>query len=161
MEKSKIASQDKANADLNEKISQHMQSINQLNREKVMLESLLDIKSKALKKYTKVVDAKDAAGDQHQMFGYQYASKEQYAQAVEEYKLALQTDSSQKDIYYNLGFVYAKLGKMDDAVANYLQVLKLDPNDKETCYNLSFIYKKLSDTKKSQEYYNRYLELKK
>ncbi len=153
----KILSLERENGSLKQKVSENMEKIVKLNRDKAMAESLLEAQVK-MRKMEKVAAKK--AESSHQVLGYKYAASGQYKKAISEYELAAK-DKPSKDIYFNLGFLYSKQGLDQEAIASYQKVLELDPNDKETNYHLYQIYKKLADETTAQKYYSKFQELQK
>ena len=139
-----------------------------LEKEKAILNSLLDLYSKKLipedKQITKASKSIPITTDiealDYESLGYVFALKGKYQQALEHYLLALRENPKNKNILYNLGYTYAKLNNFKKAISYYKQALKINPKDKEIYYNLYVIYNNLGDKAKTQYYYKHYLKFK-
>jgi tetratricopeptide (TPR) repeat protein len=66
-----------------------------------------------------------ASIESHFNKGVEHYDKQQYAAAIEEYKLALRKNPNDTFAMYNLAVVYQDLGKTDDAENLYQDVLKI------------------------------------
>jgi tetratricopeptide (TPR) repeat protein len=61
--------------------------------------------------------------------GNEYAKKQDYNRAIEEYNKALRLDPNYADVYHNRGLTYDLMGDYERAIADFTQANRLDPND--------------------------------
>jgi len=63
------------------------------------------------------------------------------------------------DLLQHLSFVAKKMGQSADAIPAYLAILDLDANNVGACQSLAVLYTKTNDTKRSDQYLARAVEL--
>lgn len=66
--------------------------------------------------------------------------RENYDNAIKEYKKALKIDSEDWTIWYNLGVSYGRKGESDLAISIYKKVIKLNPKSGASFYNRGVQY---------------------
>lgn len=137
------------------------QKIAHLEKEKAVLESMLNMQSKGLRLPELIsADSENLNKLIHLNLGFAYARKGDTKEAVREYRKALQYDPEDKDIHYNLGYLLSKQHRYKEAIEEYKKALAGSPQDKEVYFNLALIYTTaLKDKKASDEYYQKYLKL--
>lgn len=93
--------------------------------------------------------------------GYQLASERKYKEAITFLKKVLNSPRYAFFAYYNLGYVYTQLEEYEKAADCFEKSLYFR-EDKDAYYNLVVIYLyHLKNFKKAQNYYRKYLTLKK
>lgn len=137
------------------------QKIADLEKEKSVLESMLNMQSKGLRLPGLIgADNENLNKLIHLNLGFAYGRKGDTKEAVREYRKALQYDPEDKDIHYNLGYLLSKQKRYKEAIEEYKKALAGSSQDKEVYYNLVLIYTTgLKDKEASREYYQKYLDL--
>ncbi len=93
--------------------------------------------------------------------GYRLASEGKYKEAITFFKKVLDSSHYAFFAYYNLGYIYVQLREYKKAADCFEKSLHFREN-KDAYYNLAMIYLyHLKDFEKAQNYYRKYLVLKK
>jgi superkiller protein 3 len=74
-------------------------------------------------------DSKDAQS--HFNLGVVFAGKEQWDDAIAEYKRAIELDPKFAKAYMNLGIALAAKNRLDDAIAEYKKAIEIDPKNSD------------------------------
>jgi tetratricopeptide (TPR) repeat protein len=82
---------------------------------------------KAIEKYKKYPDSKDAEG--HYNMGQAYAGLHLYSEAVREYRQATRLKDDDADIFYDLGTALMKLAQYDEAAGAFSKSLEIDADN--------------------------------
>ena len=101
------------------------------------------------------VKANPNSADAHVELGWSYFQKDQYNEALGEYKKALEIDEKNYKAHFNLGLVYMKTGKVDRAVASYQKAIEIIPNAFQAHYELGKAFEeqgKLEDALKELKF---------
>ena len=93
------------------------------------------------------VEGEKDSGARFNMQGLEFARKQEYTQALEQFKKAVEMDNSNPEYHYNLGVTYSYLGKVEGEEASYMDVLAIEPDDPkanpalaDTYFNLACLY---------------------
>lgn len=103
------------------------------------------IVEKEYQQYLKLVQENPNDANNHIELGWRLFQKNQYNEALVEYKKAIDLDKNNFKGYYNLGLTYQKVGKNELAISSILQAIELAPKNYELHYTLGRLY---ADTEK-------------
>jgi superkiller protein 3 len=99
--------------------------------------------------------------EEHLHKGNEYFSRQQYEEAIREYKDAILFAKEYDEAYFRLGYVYMVMNNYEEAKNNFLQAIELRENYMEAHYCLGQVYQKLAkpDMAKAQEHCLKAVEL--
>ncbi|MCI0442027.1 tetratricopeptide repeat protein, partial [bacterium] len=116
------------------------------------LDSAFEASSKAI-----TLDPNLAEG--YKALGNVYANKGQYRKAIPVYRKALELNPNYADAVGSLGITSSDIGKPDDALPWVKKYAELEPTSAFPYYMLGEVYLYLDDFVKSEQSFNRSLEL--
>ncbi|MFC1704127.1 hypothetical protein ACFL1E_05030 [Candidatus Omnitrophota bacterium] len=149
-------------SELKDLVKEDQKKIASLNRERAMLESLLNLKSPETRP-AQIVTVPGAPGfDISKLIesAYNNALAGNMQEAAQGYIYVLILDSNNQDARYNLGCLYAKLWRFEDAISQFKRTVEIDANDKDAHYNLWKIYEFLNQEKEAQNHKAIFKKLK-
>lgn len=116
----------------------------------------------AIMHYNKCLELDDEYGLAYKYLGDLYYSRQEYAKALEHYKLyIIHAESITSPLfYYKKGYAENEQEKFDDAIISFKKSLELK-NDEPKCYDeLGYAYFKLKDAENALIQYNKSIALK-
>ncbi len=96
-------------------------------------------------------DFSKRSAQNHNNLGDLYARRENYEQAIQEFRTAIEIKPTYAEAYYNLGNTYLKVGDIQNAKRTFEVVLKLAPNLWQTYVKLSQIYEIEGNLEQAEE----------
>jgi Flp pilus assembly protein TadD len=86
--------------------------------------------------------------------------KEQFAEAIPEWKKTMALSPDEPKVYYNLGVCYAHLGQYDEAIPQFEKALQLHADDADTNTNLAITLVKSGKPEEAIPHFQKALELR-
>ncbi len=93
----------------------------------------------------------------HTLLASRYYMKNQFQEAISEYKNILQLDPEQYDYLIEIGNLYVKMAEYDKALDYYKQYEKQFPKDYKSYRNIGLLYFAKGDYKQAKSYYEKAL----
>ena len=93
-----------------------------------------------LKTYTKMAKVAPNSYRYDQVLGRSYEERQEFSNALVEYKLALKANPQAPGLHYSLGNIYWLSGRYDDARPEFEAELQIDPEDYMSTWKLGNTY---------------------
>ncbi|MFH1283086.1 MAG: tetratricopeptide repeat protein [bacterium] len=85
------------------------------------------------------------ASSEHNRHAIAYKEKEEYQNAIEEYKKIIELRPGYANGYNDIGVLYKEIGEYDKAISAYKSAIALNPNYTDAHNNLGNVYLELND----------------
>ena len=107
----------------------------------------------------KAIDLDPELAEGHKALGLAYLVKAAYRESLDASKKAFELNPNLAVAHYNYGAVLRFLGRFDESLPHELQGIELDPKNPTIASGVSVLYDALGDTKRSQSWLKRTLEI--
>lgn len=87
--------------------------------------------------------------------GLELSRKEQYPEAIEQFKKALEKDPNQAFVWANLGDTYAKNKQLNEAIDAFRKAIELKPDEAAFHQNLGLLYARAQKPKEAEEEFKK------